>query len=394
MSARRLRVLQVGKFYPPHMGGIETHVESLCKSLRDRVDVEVAVANDTWRTTHEVVGRIKVTRVGTLAQMISAPICPGLVRRIRRSRADVVHMHLPNPPAVLALIASGYKGSVVLTYHSDVVRQKMLGALFQPILKRALKRSTIIATSERYIETSPVLSAHRDRCRVIPYGISLDRFNKCEPGLVASVRAQFGPRIVLAVGRLVYYKGFNVLVRAMRDVDATLVLVGDGPLRSQLQRDAQAAGVGNRVVFLGEIQNHRIAPFFHAADLFVLPSVARSEAFGIVQLEAMACGTPVINTDLPSGVPTVSLDGVTGITVPPADSQSLAAAINRVLNDPTLRAAYGQAARRRVKAEFTVERMGAQVVQLYRDVLACEHSARSRLDMTIRATPGPAGAGV
>ena len=371
MRLSRSRVLQIGKFYPPHMGGIETHVEALCKSLRDHVDVEVAVANDAWETTEEVVGRIKVTRLGTVTHMASAPICPALVHRIRRSRADVVHMHLPNPPGILALIASGYRGSVILTYHSDLVRQRMLGALFQPILKRVLKQAAaVIATSEKYIETSPVLREYRDRCHVIPYGISLARFNHCEPHDVASVRAQFGPRIVLAVGRLVYYKGFDVLVRAMQDVDAKLVLIGDGPLRCQLQQQVQAAGIGNRVAFLGEIQNHRIAPFFHASDLFVLPSVARSEAFGIVQLEAMACGTPVINTNLPSGVPTVSLDGVTGITVPPADSQSLASAINRLLNDPALRSAYGQAARRRVRSEFTVERMGTRVVQLYRDVLA------------------------
>jgi glycosyltransferase involved in cell wall biosynthesis len=385
MSDRRLRVLQLGKFYPPHMGGIETHVEVLCQSLRDRVEVQVAVASDTWRSKDEVVRRIKVSRVGNIAHMTSAPICPGLVRRIRQSRADVVHLHLPNPGGMLALIASGYKGSVVLTYHSDVVRQWLLAALFQPVLKHVLERcAAVVATSEKYMETSPILREHWQRCRVIPYGISLDRFNKVDSRTIASIRAQFGSRIVLAVGRLVYYKGFKFLVRAMQDVDARLLLIGDGPLKSELQQEARAAGVADRVTFLGEIQNHRIAPFFHAADVFVLPSIARSEAFGIVQLEAMACGTPVINTWLPSGVPAVSLDGVTGMTVPPADSRSLTNAVNSLLNDSTLRTAYGEAARRRVRAEFTLERMGNRVAQLYQDVLAAEkRPLESQLDMTL-----------
>src|SRR6266550_4490865 len=262
MSDRRVRVLQLGKFYPPHMGGIETHVEVLCQSLRDRVEMQVAVASDTWRSKDEVVRRINVSRVGNIAHMTSVPICPGLVQRIRRSRADIVHLHLPNPGGMLALIASGYKGSVVLTYHSDVVRQRILGALFQPILKRVLKRAAaVIATSEKYVETSPVLRAHLDRCRVIPYGISLDRFNNADPHEIASIRSQFGPRIVLAVGRLVYYKGFTFLVRAMQDVDARLLLIGDGPLKHELQQEARAAGVADRVTFLGEIQNHHIAPF-------------------------------------------------------------------------------------------------------------------------------------
>src|SRR5690242_11962994 len=192
-----------------------------------------------------------------------------------------------------------------------------------------------IATPPDYIDTSPILSAVRKRCRVIPYGIRLDRF-VVHRNAIAAIRAKYGPRIVLAVGRLVYYKGFEYLIRAMRQIDGTLILIGDGPLRQGLERAAREMGIGERVVFAGEIHNSRLAPYYHAADVFVLPSIARTEAFGIVQLEAMACGKPIVNTRLDSGVPFVSIDGLSGITVPPRDHVALGRAITVLLDDAEL----------------------------------------------------------
>jgi rhamnosyl/mannosyltransferase len=174
---------------------------------------------------------------------------------------------------------------------------------------------------------------------------------------------------VLAVGRLIYYKGFEYLVRAMKQVIGKLVIIGDGPLRSYLERDAHAIGIRDRVFFAGEIQNDSITPYYHAADVFVLPSVARSEAFGIVQLEAMACGKPVVNTQLESGVPFVSVDGVTGITVMPRKSELLATAINCLLDEPQLRARFGEAATRRVRDEFSVEKMASRTLEVYNEAL-------------------------
>ena len=151
---------------------------------------------------------------------------------------------------------------------------------------------------------------------------------------------------MLAVGRLVYYKGFDVLVRAMRLVDGRLVIVGEGPLEATLRAQAAAEGVSDKVTLLGEVQNADVAPFFAAADVFVLPSIARSEAFGIVQLEAMASGTPVVNTSLDSGVPWVSPHEVTGLTVPPNDPHALGVALERLLGDARLRERLGATAAR------------------------------------------------
>jgi rhamnosyl/mannosyltransferase len=351
------------------MGGIETHLQNLCNELRDVVEVRVFVSNAGRRTVEEVVEGVRVTRVGTTATLSAAPISPGLVARIRREAADIVHLHHPNPIAVMAYLLSGHRGKLVITYHSDIVRQKSLGKVFQPFLDRSLSRAdAIITTSPNYLAMSPVLQAHVERCHVLPYGIPVEQFEQKDEAAVAAIRERFGHRLVITVGRLIYYKGFDVLIRAMNDVDGTLLVVGDGPLRGELETLAAELGIADRIRFLGEIQNRDIVPYYQAADVFALASVARSEAFGIVQLEAMACGRPVVNTGLDSGVPFVSLDGETGLTVPPGDAGALARALTTLLDDDELRERYGEAARRRVAAEFTAPVMGRRMLELYRSL--------------------------
>jgi len=291
-----------------------------------------------------------------------------MIGRIREARADIVHIHWPNPTAVLAYLLSRHRGHLIFTYHSDIIRQRLLRKPFWPILRHALKRArAIIAASPNYVETSPVLQKFRERCRVIPFGIPLAQFEEVDQLEVARIRRRYGPRIVLAVGRLVYYKGFRYLVRAMREVDAHLIIVGSGPLLDDLRREAQALGVNNRVTILTDVE--RVAPFYHAADVFALPSIARSEAFGIVQLEAMACRKPVVNTRLDSGVTFASPDGVSGLTVPPKDARALGQAINLLLDDEALRARYGQAGRLRVEREFDLKVMTERTLELYREVM-------------------------
>jgi glycosyltransferase involved in cell wall biosynthesis len=369
-KTRPLRVLHVGKFYPPHMGGIETHLQALCGTLTGQVDLQVVVSSDDRRTVDQVVDGVRVARVGTLLTAFSTAISPAIVSRIRSADADLVHLHLPNPTAVLAYLASGHRGPLVITYHSDTVRQKVLGALFQPFLNSILRRSAaIITTSPNYLESSPVLNAFRDRCHVIPYGIDTNPYEHRDPEAVQQIRRQYGERLVISVGRLVYYKGFDCLLRAMVDVRGKLLIVGDGPLRGELQSLATELGIADKVAFAGEIQNARMAPYYHASDLFALASVARSEAFGIVQIEAMAAGLPVVNTSLDSGVPYVSLHQETGLTVPPGDSAALAGAINRLLDDPALRETYGRAGARRAQEQFSLDSMQRRTLQLYHSLV-------------------------
>ena len=319
----RLRVLHVGKYYPPHRGGMESHLEALCGELKRSIDTEIVVASSNGsRTSEELLDGLRIARLGKLFSLRSAPFCPQMVRQIRASKADLVHLHLPNPGAILAYIASGHRGRLVLTYHSDIVRQKVLSRFFDPILQYVLNRAdAIIVTSSNYIRSSYILPFYEKKCRVIPFGIPVERFQRPDAPEVARLRKQFGPRIVLGVGRLVYYKGFEHLIAAMKFVEGRLIIVGSGPLHDVLRQQAESCGVSERVTFLTDVQDVR--PYYHAADVFVLSSVARSEAFGIVQLEAMACGKPIVNTNLDTGVTSVSIAGVSGLTVPPADPEAL-----------------------------------------------------------------------
>jgi len=375
----RLRVLHVGKFYPPHRGGMESHVETLCRALRADVEVEVLVSAENRATVRETVDGVPVTRIGTLATLASASVNPGMARAIRESGADVVHFHHPNPTGVLSYLASGRRGPYVVTYHSDIVRQRVLGAVFAPVLHHFLRgAAAILASSREYARSSPVLRAHTDRVRIVPFGIRAEEFERADPKEVAALRGRHGHRTVLAVGRLVYYKGFDYLVRAMSAVDGRLLILGDGPLRGRLQALAEETGVADRVTLAGAVP--ALAPYYHAADVFALPAVARSEAFGLVQLEAMAAGLPVVNTRIDSGVPFVSRDGESGITVPPADARALAGALGRLLDAPALRERLGRAARERVRREFSLERMAAETLALYREAAAARPS---------RSTPQP-----
>lgn len=368
-QGRKLRVLHVGKYYPPHPGGMESHLEALCGELKHDINLEVVVSasHERW-TSEELRDGVNVRRAGQLFHLKSAPFCPQMVREIRASKADIVHIHLPNPGAILAYLGSGHRGRLVFTYHSDIVRQKVLSRLFDPLLQRAMKRAdAIIVSSPNYINGSYVLPAYREKCRIIPFGIPVNKFARPDEAEVARLRQLYGPRMVLGVGRLVYYKGFEHLIRAMSFVEGRLVIVGKGPSRNQLEQEAAVRGVSERVTFLTDVGD--VSPYYHAADVFALPSVARSEAFGIVQLEAMACGKPVVNTDLDTGVTFVSPDGVSGITVPPANPEALGRAINSLLDDPVRRAAYGRAGQLRVKQHFSLEAMARQTLDLYHEVM-------------------------
>jgi glycosyltransferase involved in cell wall biosynthesis len=270
-------VTHVGKFYPPHMGGIETHLQTLSNQLSRWVRLNVIVANENRRLRQDKVDGIAVTRLANLATIKSTPICPSLAAALRAVQSDIVHLHLPNPAALIAYLMSGRRGPLVLTWHSDVVRQKLLSRVLTPLHGWFVRNATqCIATSPNYVESSPILSVSRPHCRVIPYGIPLARF--AEPrDAVGELRRRYGPRIVLAVGRLIYCKGFEYLMRAMAHINGNLILIGDGPLRSRLESSACETGIRERVCFAGEIDNSELAPYYHAADVFVLPSVERTE---------------------------------------------------------------------------------------------------------------------
>ena len=232
-----------------------------------------------------------------------------------------------------------------------MVKQRLRAALFRP-LERALYRraAMILPTSPTYASGSEFLRPYAAKTQVLPMGIDLAPYldpSEADRAEAEAIRSRYDGPIWLGCGRLIYYKGFPVAVRALTHVRGTLLIVGDGPDRPKLEAEADALGVRDRVAFLGAMPYQEIVPYYLAADAFWFPSVARSEAFGLVQVEAMACGMPVINAAIPrSGVPWVSPDGVTGLTVPVDDPAALAAAANRLLDEPGLRDRLGAAGAR------------------------------------------------
>jgi rhamnosyl/mannosyltransferase len=296
---------------------------------------------------------------------------------IHARASDIIHLHHPNPSAFASYLVSGHRGCLIVTYHSDVVQQRVLNTIYEPIVSAVLRRAeAIIVSSREYLDSSPMLRRYAGRCAVIPMAIDPESVADVDPQAVDKVRAAYGDRIVLSVGRLVYYKGLEFLIRAMPGIQGHLLIVGQGPMREALEQEVRRAGVTGRVTFLGHVPD--TTPYYHAAAVFAFPSHLRSEAFGLVQLEAMASGLPIVNTRIPSGVPSVSLDGLTGVTVAPGDPNALAAAINGLLDDPARRRSLGMAGQRRVMERFTLKGMTERTLELYTGALVGTAAATGR----------------
>jgi rhamnosyl/mannosyltransferase len=307
----------------------------------------------------------------------SLSLSPGLLleaRRLHRAQPfDLIHLHFPDPMSHLASLVLPAGVPRIITWHADIVRQRALLKLYRPWQTRILRQARrIIVATPGHVDASPVLSLPeiRARTRVIPFGIDPERFAAPAPQ-AARLRAAYPGKRIFALGRHVPYKGFDVLLRALArlDPEVRLLLGGEGPLTPSLKQLAADLGVSGRVRFLGRIPESELPAHYQACDVFCLPSVTRAEAFGIVQLEAMAAGRPVVGTRLGNGVDFVNRDGETGLTVPPGDVDSLARALQVLLTREALRQELGARAQQRVGAEFRKERMAGQTLALYREVL-------------------------
>lgn len=366
-SSAKLRVLQVGKFYPPVSGGMETVLQNLCEWTAERWDVTVVVAHERLATTAERRGALRVIRAGSFGVIASVSLCPTMPTQMWRGRYDCVVLHEPNPLAGTSLFLRCPADHLVIWHHSDIVRPAWAPHVYGPIQQRLYRRADCVIFSSPRLADHSVGGSYAFRRAVIPFGIDLapfERLNVQQEALATTIRgAHVGPR-VLFVGRLVYYKGLDVLLHAMTRCPGTLLIVGDGPERDALRALVQTLGLAARVRFLTRVSAEELPAYYHAADLFVLPSTKSTEAFGLVQIEAMAAGLPVVSTDLATGVPWVNQDGVTGLVVRPGDSDRLAAAIGHLLHDPGLRSAMGAAARRRAAERFSRDCMVAEFVTL------------------------------
>ncbi len=402
-----MKILHIYKDYPPILGGIENHVQLLAQGQAAAGhDVTVLVTNPTGaRTTLTAESGVRVIRAARLATVASTPLSLALPWQLLRQRPDVVHLHYPYPVGEVSQWLLRRGRATVLSYHADIVRQASILRFYKPLLRRVLRRADAIIIGSPPMRGGAFLDEHQAKLRLIPYGIPLARF-RSQPAAadLARVRAQiaaafpradvapaapsapkdadsFAPApLLLFVGRLRYYKGLGWLIRALPQIPARLAVAGIGPMEAEWRALAAEVGVADRIAWLGETPDADLPVLYHLADLFVLPASHSSEAFGLVQVEAMAAGVPAICTELGTGTSYVNRDGVTGRVVAPRDGQALAEAINGLLADPAERAKMAEAAQARVAAEFDQAVMVERMLAVYGELLGKSHQQPATRD--------------
>lgn len=390
--AAPLRVVHLGKYYPPAPGGIESYTRALARGQAALgADVTVVVVNHAaaggrdatfdrfarTRAGEDADGPVRVVRVGRWANLLKLDVAPGLRRALRAFRPDppdVWHLHAPNPTMMLAVLADPRVRPLVVTHHSDIIRQRVSKYAVRPLERAVYRRAArILPTSDRYADGSDLLRRFADKLTPVPLGLDLTPYREPSAAAVAhaaALRARHGAPLWAAVGRLIYYKWLHVALAALRHVPGTLLVVGTGPLEAELKATAAALGVADRVVWAGHATADELVGTYLAATALWFPSVARSEGFGLVQVEAMAAGCPVVNTAIPaSGVAWVCRHEREGLTAPVDDPAAFAAAANRLLAEPGLRPRLAAAGRVRAAAEFDWMVMGERTLGVYRAVV-------------------------
>ncbi len=376
-----MRILHIFKAYPPVVGGIEYHVRALAEAQQRRgCAVTVLAASASGRSTVADEAGVRVIRTRSWGSVASTPMSPALVAWVRRLPTDVTHLHHPYPLGECAHQLFGRASATVVTYHSEPVRYRRLGRVYRPFVSQLLRRADrVLVTTRSYLEGSPLLRPVMDRCRVVPLGIDPRPFASVERDETdPSDEARAARSVVLFVGRLRHYKGLDVLCDAAQAVDAEFRIVGDGPMGPVVRQRAGQSVAADRIRFFGQVPDAALPAHYAAADIVVLPSVNRSEAFGLVLLEAMAAGRPVVSTELGTGTSVVNTHGETGLVVPPGDATALAEALASLLADPTRRTAMGEAGRQRVASRFHVDLMADRTVAIYREALGSRESPTSQ----------------
>jgi len=376
LAAVKPHVLLTGRFSDDDFGGLERHVRSLVQALSGDCEFVNVVGSREWRFEQDRSTGCPTYKLPALFHVTSMPVCPTMPQRIwklhRNRPFDLVHLHFPDPMAHLSSLVLPRDLPVVITWHSDIVRQKRLLPFYRPLQDALLRRAAaIIGPTPAHFAASEELRRLplSDRFRVVPFGIDVAFFAAPHRN-TAAIRARYPEPLVFALGRHVYYKGYEYLIDAMDMLPGVRLLIGGtGPLMESLQARASAGTAAGRITFVGRIPEADLPAYYQACDVFCMPSVERAEAFGIVQIEAMAAGKAVVCCELGNGVTYVTRHGETGLVVPPRDPRTLADALHKLIEDETLRTHLGERGRSRVYAEFTMQALREGTLQVYREVL-------------------------
>lgn len=367
-----MKILQLGKFFPIR-GGVEKVMFDLTKGISARgIDCDMLCAKTPGEVVPDEIPlnpHGKVICVPTWKKVAATMISPAMILWLRKHchDYDIIHVHHPDPMAGLALFLSGFKGRVFVHWHSDILKQKFLLFFYRPLQDWMLARAErIIGTTPVYVAQSPHLRRFQDKVTYLPIGIVPIEY---EYDKVNELRSRFpGKKIIFSLGRLVGYKGFKYLVDAASFLGDgyQVVIGGSGPLFDELNQQIISKKLENNVTLLGYVDDREVAAWFGACDLFALSSIWKTEAFAIVQIEAMSCGKPVVATRIPeSGVSWVNGDHESGLNVETGNGKALADAILALTRDKKTYDAYSAAAKARYERLFTYDGMIEKLLKIY-----------------------------
>lgn len=366
-----MNILQLGKFYPIR-GGVEKVMYDLTLGLSERevrCDMLCASTEDYPAETIKLNAYGTVMVLPTRLKLAATMLAPKMITKLRQIAKyyDIIHVHHPDPMACLALFLSGYSGKVVLHWHSDIMKQKALLKLYGPLQKWLIKRAdSIVGTTPVYVAQSPFLQKVKHKISYIPIGVSL---LKSESKEVTRIREQYGNKhLIFSLGRLVEYKGYEYLIRAVADLDDSfhLLIGGKGPLKASLELLIEELGVADKVTLLGFVADEEVPNYYDAADIFCLSSIWKTEAFAIVQVEAMSFGKPIVSTAIPgSGVSWVNEHLVSGLVVEPENPKALVTAFKKIMGDAQLKQKMSEGSRNRYKTNFTRDKMVEKSMEIY-----------------------------
>lgn len=365
-----MKILQIGKFYPIK-GGVEKVMYDLTIGLSSQgieCDMMCAAVEGDTRDV-KLNGKATMFLCKTVTKKSGTMISPAMISRLREvcDNYDVIHVHHPDPMAALALYCSGYKGKVVLHWHSDIIKQKTILKFYSPLQAWLIERAdVIVGTTPVYTAQSKWLTKVQHKITSLPIGVPIVEPDAAE---VAKVNEKYeGKKIIFALGRLVPYKGFSYLIDAASFLgdDWVILIGGSGPMYANLRDEIKRHNLSDKVKLLGYVPDEEVSAYYGACTLFCLSSVFKTEAFGIVQIEAMSCGKPVVATKLPqSGVSWVNEHGVSGLNVEPFNSEALADAFMEISGNEEKYAAYCKGARERYEKWFTREMMIEKCKEIY-----------------------------
>jgi len=369
-----MKILSVSKLYYPWTGGVEKIVQQVTEGIKEKADFEseVLCCQAKGERKIETVNGVKVFRASSWRIFLGMPLSFDFFRLFKElsQKADLIDFHHPFPLGDLAFFLFRPKAKLIVHYHSDIVRQNFFGFLIKPLISHTLKKAErILVSNPNLIKSSPYLKKIQWKCQLIPFGVNLEEIKQClDEAEIGEIKKKY-KEFVLFVGRLNYYKGIDYLIEAMKDIKVNLVIIGEGKQEKLLKKKTKDLEIENKVFFLPTQERKKLINFYKVSEVFVLPSIFKSEAFGIVLIEAMACGTPVVSTELGTGTSWVNINRKTGFVAPPRNSKALKETISKILENKNLAQELGQNARKRVEEEFSLDKMLRETERVYKLVI-------------------------